>query len=85
VIKKAVVQSVDKTFMRKLALKSAACPSFQTFPIQYRKNSTTGKRNNKNKRKWFILLCSLQRRYMSKAAAKNSAMLKANVPRLPSK
>ena len=47
VIKKAVVQSVERKFIRKLFLKSAAASFFHTLLIQYRKNNTTGKRNNK--------------------------------------
>ncbi len=80
VIKNAVVQMVESRFMRKLFLKSAAASSFQTLLIQYRKNDTTGNRNNKNKKKWFRFSWFVKRKYIASVAKRNNAMLKTNVP-----
>ena len=47
--KKVEVQSVEITFIRRLFLKFASSGRRHTFIIQNRKNSTTGKRINRNK------------------------------------
>ena len=49
VIKKIVVQTVEKTFINKLFLKFAASAFRQVFPIQYKKNNTTGSIINRYK------------------------------------
>src|SRR5580765_3976078 len=82
-IKQIMVHRAASTFIRRLLLKLAFCPSFQTFFIHRTKNHTIGPMQMMNSQNAHSVAACLYNKNKKKVASANTIEQKMNVPLFP--